>query len=126
MERTNMKGITINNIELRVFPKNEYHPYAAEILCWYPNVYYNRKSEFIQDQLNPEYYIDPNGSAGRIHEGCFLHPKSCYVVAFVTKGDEPDIVSVCGRPWELNEQNKEDFEKVIKHIFEYDPDDDEY
>ncbi|WP_296864706.1 hypothetical protein [uncultured Methanobrevibacter sp.] len=120
-----MKGIIINNVELRLYSENSDKQYAGEIIYWYPNVYYQKEKNFVVDKLNPDYYIDTKYNT-RVHKGCFLHPKSCYVIAFVTKGEEPDIVSVGNRPWTLSEQDQKDFEKIIKHIFEYDPDDDEF
>lgn len=109
----------IENIAYRSLADDE--KYAAEILCYYPNFYYgeeNNTKKFIKDEFNPEYYVDLEYGC-RVHEGCFKHPESCYVVAFVTRGEEPDIVSVGDRPWTLNEENKKSFEKLLELFFKY-------
>lgn len=109
----------IENIAFRSLGDND--NYAAEILCYYPNTYYgqeNNTKKFSKDELNPEYYVDLEYGC-RVHEGCFKHPESCYVVAFVTRDEEPNIVSVGDRPWTLNEQNKKSFEKLLELFFAY-------
>ena len=108
-----MKRIRIGNVELR--PISDDDKYQAEIISWYPNSHYGHENDYIK--VDDEYYRYKDNEHCFIHKSCFKHPESCYVVAFVTKSEEPDILSVCDRPWDLSEEDEKDFKQIIKMIY---------
>jgi len=103
-----MKNIRSRNIEARFIGDDKY---ACEIVKWFPNDLYGHKDEYEEDSFGM--YVKKNGdSMARFSEGCFVNPENCYVICFVTNSDEPDIISVGNRPWELGLLDKEDFDYV--------------
>lgn len=109
-----MKRIRIGNVELRPISDND--KYQAEIRLWYSNCYYGHENDYIK--VDDEYYRYKDNEHYFIHKSCFEHPESCYVVAFVTNNEEPNILSVCDRPWDLSEEDEKDFKRIIKMIYE--------
>lgn len=109
------KNIRIGNISFKVMQDSHYD---GEFLCHYPNVYYKKEADYIQDQNDPDYYLYPDNPHCRIHKGCFVHPESCYVVAWLGKGEEPDITTVGDRPWQLSKTDRGDFDTIVKMVFE--------
>ena len=109
-----MKKIRIGNVELR--PLGVDDKYLAEIIEWYPNTYYGRENDFIK--VDNERYRYKDSENCFVHKSCFKNPESCYVIAFVTNNEEPDILSVCNRPWDLSEEDEKDFKQIIKMIYE--------
>lgn len=113
-----LKKIRINNIEVRPLPQDDEEKYMAEIVCYYPNPYYGNEDKYIKSKTDPDFYIYPDNLYCKVHISCFKNPESCYVVAFVTNGEEPDIRTVGDRPWTLNEKDEEDFKQIIKMIYD--------
>lgn len=102
----------IGNIELRCV--NE----TWEIVQWYPNYFYQRENEFIK--VDDEHYRYKDNDNCYVHKDCFRNPESCCVIAFVERSeDEPDILSVGIRPWQLNEKDEQDFKQILKLNFDY-------
>lgn len=90
------------------------HPdYKYDIVLYVPNCYYGKKSEyepsstpgFLQSLTDPHY---------RVQEECFDHPETHVSIAYVTDSDSPDILTVGIRPWELEDKDKSDFEKIVR------------
>jgi len=111
--------IRINNIEFRPFKNKENDKYLGEFVCYHENPYYQHETDFVQCELDPDYYYSPDGNPHcRIHKSCFVNPESCYVIADLTKADEPDIRSIGNRPWTLNETDEQDFKTVVLMTYE--------
>jgi len=96
------------------------YEYKYEIVLYYPNPFYGKESEYIQSD-KPEFLCKPSATGAYIrttgsyiHKDCFINPESCYVVARISNDDDPDVRSVGLRPWDLEEQDKKDFEQVIR------------
>jgi len=49
---------------------------------------------------------------------CYQNPQTCYVIAHILNKEEPDVKCIGIRPWELNDEDKSDFEDVLKYIYE--------
>lgn len=99
--------------------------YSYEILFYYPNPYYGRENEYVKNE-KLGWYEYPDQPNVKIHSGCFKSPESCYVLAFITNGEEPDVVSVGLRPWELSGSDDIAFREILKYVFtDEDGEDDE-
>lgn len=92
--------------------------YAYEVLFYYPNPYYGHEKDYIKIE-GMDYYQYPDSPYCRVHAGCFKNPESCYVLAFITNAEEPDVVSVGLRPWELSGSDDIAFREILKYCFEY-------
>lgn len=113
-----LKKIRIDNIEVRPLPQDDDEKYMAEIICYYPNPYYGNEDKYIKSQIDPDFYVYPDNPHCKVHISCFKNLESCYVVAFVTNDEEPDIRTVGNRPWTLNEKDEGDFKQIIKMIYD--------
>lgn len=111
--------IRINNIEFRPFKNKENYKYLGEFVYYKENPYYQHEADFVQCELNPDYYYSPDGNpCCKIHKSCFANPESCYVIAELTREDEPDIRSIGDRPWTLDEIDERDFKTVVLMTYE--------
>lgn len=109
----------IGNIELRL-TKSLRDKYYYDIVCYYPNGYYNKQDEYEFDEVRRMYYkldfpycyIDPD---------CFKHEESCYSVAHLVQReeDEHDIKSVGSRPFNLSPREMADYLAVVKYSYEH-------
>ena len=109
----------IGNIEFRLTqtigePPRDY----VEIVKWYPNKYYKRENEF---EKEGEWYIhrDSFGYRYRMHENCFTNPESCYTIATLDIKEEPDVISVGLRPFDLEPDEEADYKEVVKQAYQY-------
>lgn len=110
-----VKNIRIGNIEFR---ENQ----GGEIVEWYPNPYYGKKSEYKYDEKGEAYYKE---EGCYLHYSCFEGKENCYVIAFVCREGGFSIQPVGIRPWKLNEQNTKDFTKIVNTIYNDAEEDDE-
>lgn len=99
-------------------PMNGDEKYAYEILFYYPNPYYGHEKDYVKIE-GMDYYEYPDHPNCKVHSGCFKNPESCYTVAFITNAEEPDVVSVGLRPWELSGSDDIAFREILKYCFEY-------
>lgn len=120
-ERELKKRKRIGNI--CVVPRGDDDRYAYEVLMYYPNPYYGHEKDFVKVD-GTDYYEYPDNPFCKIHEGCFKNEESCYVVAFITNAEEPDVVSVGLRPWELKGSDDIAFREILKYVFDNDEEDD--
>lgn len=114
MERELKKRKRIGNV--CVVPMGNNDRYGYEVLMYYPNPYYGHEKDYVKID-GTDYYAYPDNSYCRIHEGCFKNEESCYVVANITNGEEPDVVSVGLRPWELKGSDESAFMGILEYIF---------
>lgn len=101
----------IGNIEIRKL-EDEY--YSHEVVYWYPNKYYGQESNY---KKIGDFY---ETSDWRIHKSCFENPEMCLVVAFITQageGEIPNLETVGGRLFELNEEDLISFEKLMREFY---------
>ena len=73
----------IGNLEFRpasyLLPKDKWPEKPAyHIDIWYPNGYYGREKDFIEDG---EFYLYPDMPNCRIHKDCFKSKESCMAIA---------------------------------------------
>lgn len=114
----------INNLQFSIcsylgnMPENP----SWEVRLYYPNSYYGRESDFIKDG---DYYR-PNDSDTyrfvRIHKDCFKKEESCYTLAIFNYDSHEDFWElhfVGDRPLDLNEQERQDFWKVVEIGYKY-------
>lgn len=113
------KTVRIGNIEARPTHNGKY---LFEIVCYYPNKYYQKQDEYIECEDRPGLYqskeSDDGGSHWCVHESCFQNPQTCCTIADILNEEEPDVKCIGIRPWELNDEDKSDFEDVLKYIYE--------
>ena len=92
------------------------------VYMYHPNPYYGRESEFIKEG---DYYRPNDSETYRfvsIHKDCFKHKESCYTIAIFKYDDHEDFWElnfVGDRPLDLNDQEKQDFWKVIEIGYKY-------
>lgn len=87
---------------------------GGEIVCWYPNIYYKKESEFTFDPERGMYY---RVEGCYVHPGCFKSPECCYVIAFVKVDTDGLAVRPVGlRPWELSEKDEKDFKGILSYL----------
>ena len=91
--------------------------YAWDILLHYPNPYWGKEKEYVKVE-GTDYYEYPDNPYCRLHSGCFKHEESCYTLAFITDKEEPDVVSVGMRPWELSGSDDIAFRKILEYVFD--------
>lgn len=103
------RNIRKGNIEIRW--KEE------EIVCYYKNSYYGREGEYKKEG---DFYIDPSRPWHKIHESCFKSPEACYQIAKIipSRDEEPDIKTVGGRPWRLEGEDWDNWNSLMKELFE--------
>jgi len=113
-----METNRIGKIEFRLTKSLGRNPRDyVEIVFWYPNHYYGNEDQYKKDG---EWYLPKEGPAAyRIHEGCFKNPESCYTLATIEIKEEPDIISVGLRPFELAAKDRADFEAIVRLAYEY-------
>jgi len=108
----------IGNIELRK-SKSLRGVYYMEVVQYYPNSYYGKEKEYIWDENNHCYH--PKGYPNcHISKGCFKHPESCMTLCtFEREGnEEPDVISVGSRPFNLNDKDWLDYKKVVEFFYQ--------
>ena len=107
--------IRINNYECRKSDGSRDY----ELLKWYTNPYYGKEQQMIDEGW--EKVTNPNGTWGlskshkSVHESCFKHHESAYVIAFLEiNHKEPDInlITVGSRMLDIEDMN--DFMLVYK------------
>ena len=105
-----LKNIRTGDIEARISGTDKY---AYEIVKWFKNDLYGHKDEYEKDSFGM--YVKKDGSSmAYFSESCFVNPESCYVLCWVTDSDEPDINTVGMRPFDLQEDDYENFMKVLR------------
>lgn len=109
------------NLEIRK-TKSLRDEYYTEIVKWYPNIYYGNKHHY--REVEPGMYKKINGEPWEtycsVHESCFENPECCYTLATIDNRDdeEPNIVSVGSRPFDLNEEERCIFYELVKGFYE--------
>ena len=121
-------SLRIGNIEIRETADARFHEY--EVVKWSPNPLYGKKDEYRVE--TPLGEIAFKKGCVNYSESCFDHPETCYVVSFITwNHKEPcwDVDEVGTRPWQLEDEDYDNWSKVMKLAFTQDilpkPDDDE-
>ena len=110
------KRARLNNIEIR--PISLDSEYAFEVVKWYPNDLYGKISDYEPKTEGSDMYILKRGTNQvSFHKDMFSLKELCYVIAFITRSKEPDVMSVGDRPWCLSEQDRVDFDILIKEFF---------
>jgi len=120
-----MKNIRIGNIEYKGAVSLDGEEYE-EIVRWYPNSYYGS-----EERMKSEgWTFDENGDATspdgfcHVHSGMFKSKELCYSIATIDWNrarDEFDVVCVGLRPFELEDESKDDyadFRTILKMIAE--------
>ena len=118
--RHEIRPTRIGNVEFRVSKTLGSHPRDyIDIVFWYPNSDYGQEYQY--EKIDGEWYI-PKGMGCnfyRIHESCFKNPESCYSVATIDIKEEPDVLSVGLRPFDLKPKDRADFEAIVRLAYEY-------
>lgn len=89
-----------------------------DIVKWYPNPYY--KKEAYYEKTEEGNYVDRTyNTPVYISPGCFINAENCYSLAIIDLSDEPNVRSVGLRPWELEPQEREWYDKIVKEAYDY-------
>lgn len=109
----------IGNVEFRLSKTLGLHPRDyIDIILWYPNPDYGQEDQY--EKVDKEWYIPKSGNNHcRKHESCFKNPESCYTVATIDIKEEPNILSVGLRPFDLKPKDRADFEAIVRLAYEY-------
>ena len=103
----------IGNIEYRTVVSFNGHKYI-EIVRWVPNSLYGKENEF---EKSP---FDNKIKDGAVYDdSCFKNPEVCYTIATIDYSDEPNIKSVGMRAFDLDEQDENDFKKLIRYAYQF-------
>ena len=123
----NIKNYRKGNVEVRLAHTLKFNGRESEeywdVVLWYPNCYYGHIDEYKPAKDRPGMYTRKTGADWEthcyIHEDCFKNPESCYSIGrFEFNDDEPDFTSVGSRPWDIPDEEKQNFEDVIKKFYE--------
>ena len=114
-------GYRIGDVELRTC--SESSSFNFEFVKWYENEYYGKKDEYepVNDGIHEGMYRKRNGDGHLfVHESCFNHPETCYVIAFVRIDEKGslNIHNIGSRPFELEGKDKEDYWELSKEGLE--------
>jgi len=110
----------IENLEFApatyLLPKDKWpeHP-SYHINYYYPNIYYNRESEFIKDG---DWYKYPDNQFCRIHKDCFKNEQSCMAIASFEYDNHEgyyNIRFVGDRPLDMTEEEREIFWQLLRY-----------
>lgn len=107
-----LKHMRLGNIEARRIVSDKY---SHEIVKWMPNPRYGKENEFTYNE-DTGFYDDGSGHL-HIDPNCFKYPETCYILAYITDDEEPDVHSVGKRPWELDEDDYRCFCAVLNVLF---------
>ena len=115
----NIRPTRIGNIAFRVSKTIGSHPRDyVDIVLWYPNPDYGQEDQY--KKVDKEWYIPKEGAYHyRKHESCFKNPENCYTVATIDIKEEPNILSVGLRPFDLKPKDRADFEAIVRLAYEY-------
>ena len=118
--RHEIRPTRIGSVEFRVSKTLDSHPRDyIDIVFWYPNPDYGQEDQY--EKINGEWYT-PKGMGCnfyRKHESCFKNRESCYSVATIDIKEEPDVLSVGLRPFDLKPKDRADFEAIVRLAYEY-------
>ena len=122
-------ALRIGTIEIREVLDKKFHEY--EVVKWSPNQLYGKEEEYkTVDELTGVVSYKKNGV--NYSASCFKNPETCYVVSFINWDAHEgwwDVDEVGTRPWQLEDEDYDNWSKVMKLAFTQDilpkPDDDE-
>lgn len=105
----------IGNIEFRKYPHDKRKGFY-EIVKWQSNPYYGREQEYRDNGYVDSFLGDSLTNNGRsIQKTSFSLPETCYVLAFVEKGNESwELRSVGERLLELTPEEVTTFFEVYR------------
>lgn len=99
--------------------------YAYNIFHYYPNPYYKREGDFIKSKTMPGFYEDTRYEHWYIHEDVFKSEESKYTLAFITDEEEPNVISVGTKAWQLSVEDTFNFKALLNYIFNENGEDEE-
>lgn len=108
--------IRINNLEFKQYTSTKTEKPLYEIVQWYPNDYYGKKEEYLEDGYKPNFEgWGLTKDKHTIDLSFFDRPELCIVIAFIEKTKESwELRSVGERLLELTSQEQEDFFTVYR------------
>jgi hypothetical protein len=109
--------LRLGNIGVRIATSlhNDNPIQYVDIVKYYPNPFYGKRDEFIEDSLGE--FRHKNGGFPICPEHVFDAKESCYTIATIELKEDPDVCSVGLRPFELDEQDRKDFDDIIKDAY---------
>lgn len=109
-----MKAIRKGNIECRKYAGGKFY----EIIHWYPNHYYGKLDQYLQDGYELSFLGGFVEKGGHNIDITFFtgSPENCYVLAWVKKDSEGSwyMTTIGDRPLELSDEDFHYFVKVYK------------
>ena len=93
----------IGNIEFRTAPVKGTNQRCIEIICWTPNSLYGKENEFEATQ----------------NDEAFKEKEVCYTIATINIDKHPDVKSCGMRAFQLDEQDDQDFKKLVIYAYQY-------
>ena len=88
-----------------------------DIVYWYPNPDYGQESSYIKEGewYRPKY----SDRKYKVHESCFKDPECCFTLATVDIEEEPGVLSVGFRPFNLSDETYKDYKQIVSQALNY-------